>query len=138
MIGIQTTEQAVSAANHAFYEAFAHGDVDAMDEVWARQRSVACIHPGWGAIHGRDQVMRTWHVIMQAGATPISCEEVQVIMLEDSAFVTCVEDVGGNRLVATNIFVLEAGVWKIVHHQAGPFHESDATDVQRPPDNQLN
>jgi len=126
------------AANHAFYEAFAHGDVEAMDELWARKRDVACIHPGWGAIHGRDQVMRTWHAIMSGGATPIACEEPEVIVLDDSAFVTCVEDVDGNRLVATNIFVLEAGVWKMVHHQAGPFHEPEMETVQRPPDSQLN
>ncbi len=30
------------------------------------------------------------------------------------------EAVGGGYLVATNIFIREAGAWKMVHHQAGP------------------
>ena len=40
-------ESDVLAANDAFYAAFASGDLDALEEVWARQATVACCHPGW-------------------------------------------------------------------------------------------
>jgi hypothetical protein len=64
--------------------------------------------------------------------------DTEVIVLDESAFVTCIERVKDNRLVATNIFVLEHGVWKMVHHQAGPFHENEGQAMVRPPDRQLN
>src|SRR3546814_17800766 len=38
----------------------------------------------------------------------------------EAAFVTCYEVIGDSLLAATNIFVLEDGGWKLVHHQAGP------------------
>jgi hypothetical protein len=34
--------------------------------------------------------------------------------------VICYETMGDTVLVATNIFVREAGTWKLAHHQAGP------------------
>ncbi len=36
----------------------------------------------------------------------------------DAAFVICTEKLFTEDLVATNVFVCEAGTWKIVHHQA--------------------
>jgi hypothetical protein len=38
----------------------------------------------------------------------------------ETAFVTCYEMIGENLLAATNVFVLEDGAWKLVHHHAGP------------------
>ena len=52
-----TDEDEVLAANAAFYAAFANSDVKAMDSVWARRAPVACVHPGWEALVGRDRVM---------------------------------------------------------------------------------
>ncbi|MEE8533734.1 MAG: nuclear transport factor 2 family protein, partial [Alphaproteobacteria bacterium] len=43
-------EQTVLFVNEAFYQAFADGDLAAMDAVWAREAPVACIHPGWAAL----------------------------------------------------------------------------------------
>ena len=36
---------AVLAANQAFYAAFARRDTAAMDDLWARETRVACLHP---------------------------------------------------------------------------------------------
>ena len=47
-------EEQVLAANAKFYGAFAAKDVDAMTALWARRAPVACIHPGWHALRGRD------------------------------------------------------------------------------------
>jgi hypothetical protein len=86
---------AVLFANEAFYQAFATRDLAAMEQVWARHCPVACIHPGWPPLHGAT-------------------------VFGDSAMVVCFEAVPGGFLVATNLFVRQGAVWKLVHHQAGP------------------
>ena len=53
----------VLAVNAAFYRAFATCDSDAMDGLWAEREAVACVHPGWQALHGRDAVMASWRVV---------------------------------------------------------------------------
>ena len=50
-------DRAVREANLSFYEAFAHQDFEAMKQLWATQSPVLCIHPGWPALHGREQVL---------------------------------------------------------------------------------
>ena len=36
------------------------------------------------------------------------------------AYVICFEDLDGGYLVATNVFVREGSLWRMIHHQAGP------------------
>ncbi len=35
-------------------------------------------------------------------------------------FVVCYEEIAGQYLIATNVFVRDGKVWRMVHHQAGP------------------
>jgi len=122
----------VLAANQAFYAAFRDRSLEAMDRLWARQTNVAVIHPGWAAIAGREQVMSTWASILTSPASPeIHCSEAVPFITGDTAFVICTEAVSDGTLVATNIFVREDGVWRIVHHQAGPGR--GLTPPERPP-----
>lgn len=111
----------VLAANAAFYRAFAERDLDAMEALWARSSRVACTHPGWRALHGRDAVMESWRSILDSPDAPeISCSRESVIPGDGMAVVLCVESLRGGSLAATNVFVREAGAWRIVHHHAGP------------------
>ena len=111
----------VLVANQAFYRAFAARDVAAMDSLWAREVLVACIHPGWNALRGRAMVIASWRSILGSDTSPdISCGDASVHFLGDSAFVICEEQVADDVLVATNVFVLESGVWKLAHHHAAP------------------
>jgi hypothetical protein len=113
--------EAVLFANEAFYRAFCDGDLAAMDAVWASDVPVTCIHPGWNTLEGREAVMASWRAIMESANRPeISSVGGAAKVYGDSAVVTCYEAVGEGYLVATNIFVREAGAWKMVHHQAGP------------------
>jgi ketosteroid isomerase-like protein len=114
-------QKRVIAANTAFYQAFSHRDVAAMEEIWSRREDVAVIHPGWPGISGREEVMRSWQLIMEGPGSP-EVESVNPVayVMEDSAFVVTYEQVGGGFLIATNIFALEDGAWRMVHHQAGP------------------
>jgi len=113
-------EAEVLAANLAFYDAFARGDLEAVEALWAERAPVACIHPGWGALHGRDEVMASWRAIMGGGTPRIRCTHASAHVLGDCAYVICGEALDGGELVATNMFCREDGAWKLVLHQAGP------------------
>ena len=126
-----TLHDAVLFANEAFYLAFRSRDVAAMADLWAARLPVTCIHPGWPPIYGRDEVLESWRGIMTAeGSPPITCHAPRAHVYGDLGTVICYERVPDSYLIATNIFVRHGGVWKLVHHQAGP--TSGAPDV--PPD----
>jgi ketosteroid isomerase-like protein len=108
-------------ANEAFYRAFADRDAVAMDDLWAADLPVGCVHPGWEPVTGRAEVMAAWFAILRDPASPpVRFHEPQVFLYGAAAFVICREEVEGQHLVATNIFQREDGRWRIVHHHAGP------------------
>lgn len=112
---------AVLFANEAFYRAFADRDEKAMQELWSEAAPVACLHPGWGPLFGRDEVLSSWIAIIRNPDSPeIVCHDARAQVIGDTAFVICFEEISGSFLAATNIFVHEGRVWKMVHHQAGP------------------
>lgn len=114
-------ELEVLEANAAFYRAFAARDFDAMAGLWAESHPVACAHPGWDVLDGREEVLESWRGILGSEAAPdVSCSLAQARVLGEVAFVTCHEVMTGGRLAATNVFVREGGRWRIVHHHAGP------------------
>jgi hypothetical protein len=92
-----------------------------MERLWARQAPVTCIHPGWGPLTGRAEVMASWRAILSdPDPTNIMCHDDTAFLHGDVAIVLCEEDLSGGRLAATNLFVREAGEWRLAHHQAGP------------------
>ena len=115
-------ENAVLAANEAFYRAFAHRDVREMDKIWALETPVACIHPGWGALIGRGPVMQSWAAILNAPQAPgIRCQGARAFLQQGrSAFVVCHEILEAGTLLATNCFVKEEAGWRMTHHHASP------------------
>lgn len=109
----------VLAANGAFYAAFAAGDYAAMNALWARQAPVACVHPGWPPVHGREKVMSAWHGILGNPPRPaVRPFGEHAMLLGDVGVVIGFEAIGDITLVATNVFARENGAWKMVHHQA--------------------
>src|SRR4051812_50118399 len=62
-----TDEEEALAANAAFYSAFAASDAERMDGIWARKAQVACVHPGWEVLSGRDAVMESWRRMFETG-----------------------------------------------------------------------
>jgi len=120
-------EISVLEANSAFYRAFAERDLAAMEELWAREVPVACVHPGWDALRGREAVMESWSGILEGEPPPISCTAASAHVLGAAAFVVCAERIpGGPPLVATNVFVRERRRWRLCHHQAGMVAEPAA------------
>ena len=126
----------VLEANQAFYRAFAARDGDALDALWARQAPVACVHPGWDVLDGRSEVVASFRAIVEsAGAPDVRCTEAQARLLGEVAYVTCHEVVAGARLVAVNLFVREAGGWRLAFHQASPLAPGQLR--RRPPEPEL-
>jgi len=120
------TEQAAGAtallaANEAFYRAFLGGNVDEMEGLWSVTASLACIHPGWAALRGREAVLASWRSILGSGRAPhVVCSNPTAHVMGEAGFVVCEERVGTAALIATNVFALERGIWKMVHHHASP------------------
>ncbi len=124
--------------NEDFYGAFESGDLDAMDAIWVNEdlaESVTCVHPGWPALRGRDEVMRSWAMIM-ANTTYIQfvLTDVEVEVGTDFAVLTCVENIltadeddddddsafAGAKGVATNVFRRTPAGWRLWVRHGSP------------------
>lgn len=107
------------AANEAFYTAFRAGDFEAMERLWSRRRNVSVYHPNWPGIDTRDAVMESWYRILVVGNPPHArATDPTVIVTAKTGLVICREDLNGTNLIATNVFVLEDGQWRMTNHQA--------------------
>lgn len=112
---------AVLFANDAFYLAFRGRDMDAMSDIWAAGLPVTCIHPGWPPLFGREEVLESWAGIFSGDAPPeVVCHGATAHVYGETAAVICYEQLPDSYLIATNYFAREDGIWRIVHHQAGP------------------
>ena len=115
-----TEQDAVLAANAAYYRAFAGGDFDLMSRIWAVE-DVSCIHPGWPVLIGRREVLDSYAAIL---ANPhqeaLAHLGEKVLLAEREARVFCIETVAGLRLAATNWFRRGDDGWRLIHHQASP------------------
>jgi ketosteroid isomerase-like protein len=111
----------VLAANEAFYRAFNQKDSAAMSALWSEALDVACVHPGWNVLTGRDPVLESWMRILSNPDQPrIMTGGATVTVVGDIGIVICRELVAGTPLAATNIFALENGAWRMIHHHSGP------------------
>jgi uncharacterized protein (TIGR02246 family) len=115
-----TDDEALRAANRAYYLAFARHDAEGMASVWG-QDGVSCVHPGWPPLFGREAVLASYREIFR---NPLQ-DEVElgaetVICTGDDGRIVCIEQIGGARLVATNWFRRVDSQWLLLHHQASP------------------
>ena len=58
--------QAILAANQAFYRAFEKRDIAALDGILSKGIDTVCIHPGRAAIRGFDKIRSSWDVIFNS------------------------------------------------------------------------
>ena len=111
----------VEFANEAFYLAFEAKDFDAMAHLWSHEREIVCLHPGWPALIGRNEVLESWRKILsnpQQGQVSFFEPSIQPLS-DESAVVVCYERSGDAVMVASNVFVAEQGTVRLVLHQAG-------------------
>jgi ketosteroid isomerase-like protein len=134
-----SSEDAVRAANHRFYAAFESLDLAAMEEVWAHDDAVECVHPGWDLLLGWDEVRERWaRIFANTKLVRISLSNVWVRVEGDVAWVACTAHVttafaeGFDEAIvqATNIFVQREGQWLLAAHHASPLPDASRSTVQ--------
>ena len=115
-------EKAVISANYNFYRSFSAADYKTMETLWADRDDISIIHPGWGALHGRKVILSSWESMLRDSA-PINIKPAneKAYITGDTAYVVCTEILDEAELMATNIFTIEEGEWKLLHHHAGLF-----------------
>lgn len=119
----QDARAVVEEANERFYNAFRNGDYAAMSRIWGTGEHVQCIHPMAECIAGREDVLKSWQLILSGGRLSITLEDVRVYATDTTGYVTAVEVVDAEdskgRIVATNVFERQGDEFKIVLHQGG-------------------
>ncbi|MBL8708335.1 MAG: nuclear transport factor 2 family protein [Rhodospirillaceae bacterium] len=122
-------------ANEAFYHAFSNADAAAMGNLWAQGFPVFCCHPGWPPILTRAEIVASWKEIFSHGARlDISFVAQQTALIGAVGVVCGVEMVGNSQFACTNIFVVEAERWRMVHHHAGPLAPGTIAAIATPVD----
>jgi ketosteroid isomerase-like protein len=123
---------AILAANAAYYHAFSTGDVAAMNRIWADD-DVSCVHPGWSPLVGRAAVIESYrNILMSPNRVRIAHRDDTAIVTGDEGRVLSVEVVEGTALLAaTNVYRRVDGTWRMVHHQASPIAVS--IEESKPP-----
>jgi len=126
--GARTDIEAVEAANTALYDAVEHADLGALNDLWLPDE-ISVVHPGWPLLTGREEVLRSYALIM-------ANTDVEVSVHGDTALVSCTENIlsggpaeddgsagplVGGLVVATNLFRrVEDGSWKVWSHHGSP------------------
>jgi len=111
----------VSFVNEAFYLAFESKDVTAMENIWADQEQMYCLHPGWHPLTGRKDIIESWTRILANTAQPqISFDSPKYLSISrDSVAVICFERSPQQNMLATNIYQKFSDRFKIIFHQSG-------------------
>ena len=121
--------EAVTKANQKFYDAFESLDIAKMDERWAHQEYVTCIHPGWTIRSGWPAVRDSWVLIFNnTFSMKFELTDVMVQVAGDMAWVICVENLTTQqsdepqhaKVLATNLYELIGDEWLMLHHHGSP------------------
>ena len=111
----------VSFVNEAFYLAFESKDIAAMENIWADQEDLYCLHPGWHPLTGRKDIIESWTRILTNTAQPqISFDSPQYLQISDnSVAVICFERSPQQNMIATNIYRKSSDRFQMILHQSG-------------------
>lgn len=123
------SEKSILAANDKLYEALNsmfEGKFEPLDKIWSHSDQVTYMGPFGGKLVGWQAVGADFKEVteMKLGGH-ISAEDISIMSGTDMAYVACTEvgvnlDPSGNsvevRHRATNVFQLEDGEWRLVHH----------------------
>ena len=128
-------------AETAFYDAFERADVAAMMAVWAESDDIVCIHPQGPRLAGFEAVRESWAQIFAGGS------QLRVRTTEERRFdgqtlavhnvIELVAQAGGEgdptQVMATNVFELTEGGWRMIVHHATPAPEAPRRAEPAPP-----
>jgi len=126
----ETDLKMLIAANDSFYSALNAmfvGDMTGMNAIWSHRDYVTQMGPFGGRLTGWEKVGADFqqNADMKFGGA-ISCKDMHAYVGNGMGYTTCVEE-GENldstgtlmkvRHRATNVFELQDGAWKMIHHQ---------------------
>lgn len=122
---------AVEAQNRRYYDAFQSLDIRRLGQMWWRDETVSCVHPGWDMRRGWLAVRSTYEEIFQGTRSiRFALGDVRVRVVGEVGYVTCIENLVSDEgdhgdylgaVLATNIFERRRSEWRLVHHHASPF-----------------
>lgn len=124
----QQAEAGVRAASDRFYDAIermTNGDADPMSAVWSHRDDVTTMHPIGGREVGWAKVEEPWRAFAElAEDGTVSRTDQLIRVVGDLAYELVTEQVSlsfaGHPVEtehrATNVYRLEDGDWKVVHH----------------------
>lgn len=125
--GVSPDDDAVLAANQAFYDAFEERSVGAMDAVWEHGDDVICVHPGWRALVGWADVRRSWiNLLANEEHLQFILTEAEVLRRGEMALVRGYENIlfrgtPQGSVAVLNVFARQPdGRWLMVAHHAAP------------------
>jgi ketosteroid isomerase-like protein len=124
-----STDDEVREASKRFYaalNAMLNGDAGSLADIWSHSATVTTMHPVGGRQVGWDEVRASWEQIARlASAGQVVMDDQIIRVAGDAAYELGVErghvKIAGQEVQAiedrvTNIYLREAGQWKIVHH----------------------
>jgi ketosteroid isomerase-like protein len=114
---------ALLEANAEFYRAFRTGDMTAMASLWADDDDILCIHPGHATVQGRADVLESWFDIL-AGPPDVVVGDTTSLIQGTTGIVVCIEQIGTAHLSATNLFRMDDGLWRMIHHHGSQIFAS--------------
>lgn len=115
-------------AEHAFYDALEHGDIDRLMQVWADDEEIACIHPSGLRMVGHTAVQESWQQILSHG--PLHLRPMRPLVMQ--SMMCCVhvlvetistftrEGMQSVNCYATNVYHKGPSGWRLVLHHASP------------------
>jgi len=139
--GFATPEE----AEQAFYDAFQHSDLSAMMTVWADRDFIECIHPMGDRMQGRPAVADSWRRLFEGGLR-VELELSNIHRTQDALLAVHIVyehlHVPGQSgryppVIATNIYQLIDGGWRMVLHHASPSPSEDEQDDEETASEQL-
>jgi ketosteroid isomerase-like protein len=142
-MSVDTT--AVETVNQAFYTAIEDADLDGMTAIWADDQDdskVTCVHPGWGPVSGRPEVLRSWALIM--ANTPyiqFVLTDVRTVIFGDVAVLTCEENIltageegessfAAGKVVASNTYIRTSEGWRLWLYHGSPVLQGDEDEEE--------
>ncbi len=121
--------QEVEKTNKKFYTAVKDANIERINEIWVKDATVKCVHPGWPMLHGWEAVGQSWKNIFSNGSRlDIELQDVETQVSGNSAWVICIEkisyqiadEVQHGFAQSTNIYKYDGSKWLMVLHHASP------------------
>ena len=127
-------------AENAFYDAFERANLAAMMAVWAESDDVVCVHPTGPRLAGFEAVRESWAQIFSGGAQlrvkPTEQKRFDGQTVAVHTLVEVLTATGGQgtpqAVIATNVYELGDGGWRMVVHHATPAPEAPAPPDEPP------